>query len=901
MGDSYAASLRQKPPTESANLLRTHWSAGKSASDRIAQWIHGYSQLQRRHAAELESFLGKHVLSEEVLETLSEPWQRLAAMILEQARLTNEAARRAEIEGSQGLRRLPSQTDIDSILLRVSQGNLEATEAFQKNDIARLNTVKSCLTSFASIEADRAQAFAKATEDPVRAWINYDPNDGVQAFVAQIISGVASTNTESSDRARGVSTSTHGTQSSVFSGASRQSSQATVQRKSSFVGKDKDEPKSPGSSLRSRMGSIFGRRKNKQKNTGTPLTPLGSDNGSAPRTAPPDFGPRHHSFASTHSNMSSPVPSLRQSRQRDSEEPPSPTRNGLSSQPLTPTKVSKPRASSPLRSSSPLRQQVQPEAPKQPAQQPSQQHVSQSVPQSSQQSAPQPTYPVVPQAVPQPNALPQQEPSSPFQAPVPQVFQPAPLSQRGTPEAPQQVPRQVSPQQVAPQQIPQQIPQQQAPVQPVPQALQPQPTQHTGDAPIPPPARHSLHRVSSLSRTPSSASQARNPSNYRDSRVGSQIFSSLPVAHHDPNRDSFGGMLPAQNTGAPISPVSPVSPISPVNPHQGIPSEQSAQSSPLARETDDSLGPLPVPNTPHNVNLGQPGPAATPGSPEQFWTPAQKFTPQFPSFEHANSSIASLGSRVSGPVFPELPSTTGLVAAAVEHIEAEYESDQVVSSSIHGEAVARINGPPLADSVVLGILLADPNARLTPSNLLKQTSHISFDVPYSTYSSNPNGQDLVQYTADSATGRIPIKLTPIWRFEASTVRLVLSYQLSELYVGGGDEVEIKDLVITVSIAGAARAHAAQSKPVATFSREKQRVTWRFTQPQILRRGQPATKLLCQFVTDGNKASPGRIELKTRVSNVQNSVLQLRTLSPQGEWVAVPTVVGGEIVTKVGGN
>ena len=246
------------------------------------------------------------------------------------------------------------------------------------------------------------------------------------------------------------------------------------------------------------------------------------------------------------------------------------------------------------------------------------------------------------------------------------------------------------------------------------------------------------------------------------------------------------------------------------------------------------------------------------------------------------------------------------MASAIEHIYAKYTGDELVSSGVEGEAIAQIRGQShdvTDDHIVLGILLADGNARLTPSSFLRQTSSLSFEVPYASYLAQ---QELVQYHSDTAIGRVPLKITPQWRFDAKTVRLVLSLQLSELYVGC-DPVEIEDLVIAVTLGtspsspGAPRAQSAQSKPVATFSREKQRVTWRFNTPQVLSHGGPATKLLCQFVTDGPVSTPGSIELKARVPQVSNSLLQLRTLSASGEWVSVPTSVSSDVHQQSGNN
>lgn len=816
MGDtSYSEAINKNAPSQGADLLRARAQNGKLIVEKLADWLKDYVQLQKRHSAEIERFLAKHVVDEQELGTLAEPWQRIAFLVAEQCRLTSDSARRVQIEAERPIRENAYYNRAESAIAELARcssdksygaSSASAGNPFtqiQKLDFARLENIKNSLLRFATVEVDRAQSQMAAAERAMQAWLVYDPQDDLASFIAQIVSGVAPL----------VSASNKSVPQPVGSRQVSQASQSTVRRRASrvFLGaslssnSESQAPtvKSPSSNLRSKVGSIFGRKKRSQLPVrGEGGGGAGNDSGdrSNPLTLPPDFGPRQHSQLSLRTQSTA-------SSQLDLYAPSSPRRPEQPKPPLSAASdASNIYEYNKVTNSMP--------------------------PQAGPQIASQGVTLAAPLAAPKGPP----EGSNSFTGEFPSTF-----SSEIAPLTPTKARQSKSLRSSSP------IKQ---------EDYFGDTTANSHEAPAPPPAR-SVYRQNSLNRNSSVASANRAGSQgsaSRDARVNSHVFSSLPPATES--------------------------------------ERNSIVQDPEAYLPSDKLGPLPtIPATPH---------APESGSPEQFWTPAAKFPTQFSSFSHiamnsqagigayeqANTSLASLTSaRV--PILPPLPSVEGLVAAAVEHIEAEYEGEVLVRSSVRGQALAQINGvAPAVPSLVLGILLAEPHAQLVPNALLKQTSSLSFDVPVEAFSAP---HELLQYTSESAVGRVPLKVTPVWRFDSTTVRLVLSFQLSDLYVGG-DEVEIVDLSISVSIRGSAKAHAAQSKPVATFSREKQRVTWRLSAPQIVRRSSPATKLLCQFVTDHAGAEPGPIELKARMPVTTHSVLQLRTLGALGDWVAVPTAV-----------
>ena len=111
---------------------------------------------------------------------------------------------------------------------------------------------------------------------------------------------------------------------------------------------------------------------------------------------------------------------------------------------------------------------------------------------------------------------------------------------------------------------------------------------------------------------------------------------------------------------------------------------------------------------------------------------------------------------------------------------------------------------------------------------------------------------------------------------------MLSYSLPESYPH--ESVILHNMVVAVMVTGG-QATSAQSKPMATFSKEKQRVTWRFSEPLELRRGQ-VQRLLCQFTTlSAAHEAPGGIEVRFSSTTTPPSVRL--DLDRNGKYVAVP--------------
>lgn len=184
---------------------------------------------------------------------------------------------------------------------------------------------------------------------------------------------------------------------------------------------------------------------------------------------------------------------------------------------------------------------------------------------------------------------------------------------------------------------------------------------------------------------------------------------------------------------------------------------------------------------------------------------------------------------------------------------------------------------PITASVLESIVSTEDNVDITGEVVLQcndkrpQTirivngQHLASLVPHS--EAMVAGNELSSYYLDPSrlpptgalaryTGNFPalvaVSFEPQWLVveptssnESCLLRLILKYKLDDDYPI--DRILLKNFEVAVSVTGV-DAKSAQSKPLATFSRHKQRVTWRFVSaPVEVSKTQPG-RLTCQFVT-----------------------------------------------------
>lgn len=887
--------------------------AARHVDERLADWIADYSALVSKHASELERHLSRRVLPEQELGTLASPWQSVANILVEQIRAENVLSKRVKSEAEGPIREALNFAQADNYLERLEEidGPSFSEQApsiinrIQKLDENRLNSLKDSLTRLTTVEVDSKQAVIKASEQAMEAMISFEPSDDVQSYVAQIVSGIAPVTAPSKQQQRQHHEQNHGLHlPGPLGGGSRKASRSSTIRDDGSS--HTSEKKKGASGIRARVGTLFGRRKTKHQSVdidnassraSRESTPLpGSGQQRRIVTNPPDFGLR--SPSPLREPQRSPTEGLDHSKAKPA---PPPARHPANTHPA----VSHPTSfDAPALKPTPAQAKPTEDLPS-----------SQAV-KSTSEGAP-------------PTSVPYQTPSNADRSgPAPPQAAPQVTPQAAPQAVPQAVP------QVAPQITPQAAPQAAPQVAPQVKSQVPKRTESFGTAPYDTApqgpssrdaTRGSISGVSSqasnqtgpFSGVPSSQPAATAPRvgspgppafSPRQSDLSQPLDSTYQQKAYDLGSDPF--IRPQNETLPPIlgretQPLSPGgnTPISPLNKannqhpggNTGYFDQASIQQQTEEEERVDSLGAWAPRSGSRAADAGaasnrsqrvqsalftnvQPASVepATPDkhSGEEFYTPAQHFTPQFQPIE---AQITGTEDPAASQA-PQLPDGDGLVLSGLEKVSARFVSGHLTYSQVNATVYGGVKGKTASgpnSAILRGIGDADviPHADATVP-----IGQGLFQVDLTKVGSGPT--PLFSYSTTHA-GAVPIIFTPVWRIEDNQARLLLTYGLAES--SPLTELEVRDLIVAVSIRGGS-ARSAQSKPMATFSKEKQRVTWRFQQPVILRRDRKE-RLLCQFTTD-SRAQDLPVEARFHTAPLPAAAVAWQVADGRGNWLPV---------------
>uniref|UniRef100_A0A060TC19 ARAD1D36344p n=1 Tax=Blastobotrys adeninivorans TaxID=409370 RepID=A0A060TC19_BLAAD len=264
-------------------------------------------------------------------------------------------------------------------------------------------------------------------------------------------------------------------------------------------------------------------------------------------------------------------------------------------------------------------------------------------------------------------------------------------------------------------------------------------------------------------------------------------------------------------------------------------------------------------------------------------TPESPKRPPVPGHHAETQSVISSRSSISsvpvGPSstwrHPELPSKPGLVASVVEVVNAVVNDGNVTTASAMGEVAFGYNGQPESEAEAEGdegtpahidIHVKDSEAvvdKMVPNQSFVQALDDGFRINgINSIVGSRAGVVGLKYSKKEHAATVPLIFTPIWRIEDGQSRLMLTYKLDP----NVQKALVQELTVIVDVEGEGRAVSAQSKPSASFNRERQRVTWRISEPFELQTG-VEKQLLCRLVTEGGlvKESTKGIEVRFRLA------------------------------------
>ncbi|SCU96988.1 LADA_0H03840g1_1 [Lachancea dasiensis] len=280
-------------------------------------------------------------------------------------------------------------------------------------------------------------------------------------------------------------------------------------------------------------------------------------------------------------------------------------------------------------------------------------------------------------------------------------------------------------------------------------------------------------------------------------------------------------------------------------------------------------GPIMAPNVPRESHGSVPAPASTTRRSD---IQSKLFTDLShadidPQYQKRQSSISSqmtgelrilnpqtTGSSLSVPtvsgqsIFHHSELTSfGLNASIAEVISATFKEGLLTSSQLIGEIA--LNFVADSEELPIDIRLRMNNFRNVERVIVNQA--FIEQIEPEIYKVNPQfieNKTLGAFKYALSDPIAPIAVHPVWRFEDHQASVALTLSIAPTIDESIEEIVVEDLIVFVSIEGAT-ATSALSKPQGSFSKEKRRITWRFKEPLLLRRGGDE-RLIARFLTDG---------------------------------------------------
>lgn len=259
---------------------------------------------------------------------------------------------------------------------------------------------------------------------------------------------------------------------------------------------------------------------------------------------------------------------------------------------------------------------------------------------------------------------------------------------------------------------------------------------------------------------------------------------------------------------------------------------------------------------------------------------------------HNTGGRASLISQNTGnslfklnDYFKHFGSTDGLIqeglnTSIAEIVNVSFKSGEVVKSQALGEVAFNYNSLQPLQSLAVQIPTKFSKFLLN-DQLITQTGEGQFTLNVPQIQHKTLGG--VKYMLDLKPTSIPLIVKQVWKFEPHQASLIIKLSLNPTY---GKAVEFENFALSASLDTSVISTAASSKPEGSFNKEANRITWRYGKPLVLSPNAPEEKLIARFMTNGQaKESASGIQVKFTISNPPNPFTEILDVN----GVAIPSV------------
>ncbi|KAJ9090884.1 hypothetical protein QFC19_009396 [Naganishia cerealis] len=186
--------------------------------------------------------------------------------------------------------------------------------------------------------------------------------------------------------------------------------------------------------------------------------------------------------------------------------------------------------------------------------------------------------------------------------------------------------------------------------------------------------------------------------------------------------------------------------------------------------------------------------------------------------------------------------SSGLNASIAEVINVSFKDETISTSQVVGEIAFVYNGHEGANSPINVQIPAAFNKVLENNTFVKKIEGDAFQIDPSKILSRTLGG--LKYMIQLNESQVPIIMQQVWKFEDHQASLMINLKLNPAY---SDSLRLDNFVVSVALDPSVQSTSASSRPQGSFSKEKNRITWRYPSPFVL---YSEEKLIARFLTNG---------------------------------------------------
>lgn len=205
----------------------------------------------------------------------------------------------------------------------------------------------------------------------------------------------------------------------------------------------------------------------------------------------------------------------------------------------------------------------------------------------------------------------------------------------------------------------------------------------------------------------------------------------------------------------------------------------------------------------------------------------------------------------------------GLNISNSQVINVNFKQDNLTKATIIGELAFNYQGNTNNQKLFLTI----PNKydkTILNTLFIEKLSETLFSIAPSMIMNKTLGG--IKYMENNLNvNQIPVFIHSIWKFEDHQSSLMINLKLNPAFPI--TSITLDGLVVSVALSASVETTSASSRPTGTFNKEKNRITWRYTEPVTLSAANPDAKLIARFMTNGKGSEDeSGIQLKFSIAN-----------------------------------